>query len=193
MSDSSMAQRVGYRRTHNLVTAELRKVKARRIADVGCGTGVLTAHLAKELRPDFIVGTELSPSLLSKARLRSHRVDWRNETPEKLTLDDDSVDALVTTEAFHFCSQDEALKEFARVVRPGGVVVIVTIATRRGAVSRTLTNGGIVFPTRRRMAQMVREAGFEVIEQRSIRRHAVGLPTSLATIGRRPEPAKEKR
>lgn len=132
MSDSSMAQRVGYRRTHNLVTAELRKVKARRIADVGCGTGVLTAHLARELKPDLIVGTELSPSLLA-------------------------------------------------------------LATRRGALSRTLTNGGIVFPTRRRLAQMVREAGFEVIEQRSIRRHAVGLPTSLATIGRRPEPAKEKR
>lgn len=70
MSDSSMAQRVGYRRTHNLVTAELRKVKARRIADVGCGTGVLTAHLARELKPDLIVGTELSPSLLALATRR---------------------------------------------------------------------------------------------------------------------------
>ncbi len=193
MSASSMAQRAGYRRTHNLVTAELRKVKARRIADVGCGTGALTSHLAKELKPDLIVGTEQSPSLLAKARHRSHRVEWRNESPEKLTLEDASLDALVATEAFHFCSQGEALNEFARVVRPGGVVVIVTLFIRRGAVSRTLTNGGIVFPTRRRMAQMLRDAGFDVIEQRSIRRHAVGLPTSLATIGRRPEPAKEKR
>jgi demethylmenaquinone methyltransferase/2-methoxy-6-polyprenyl-1,4-benzoquinol methylase len=50
---------------------------------------------------------------------------------EAMPFADNSFDALIVTDAFHhFRNQERAVSEFARVVRPGGIVVVVELDPR---------------------------------------------------------------
>jgi SAM-dependent methyltransferase len=90
------------------------------VADVGAGTGKLTQTLAE-------VGTsvdavEPDPGMLDELRRRVPQVRAHRAPAESLPLDDDSVDEVVVAQAWHWFDQPAATREFARVVRPGGVV-----------------------------------------------------------------------
>jgi len=46
-------------------------------------------------------------------------------------FDDGALDAVVTTSAFHFFDQPAALREFHRVLRPGGLVAVSALSARQ--------------------------------------------------------------
>jgi SAM-dependent methyltransferase len=93
-----------------------------RVLDVGCGSG-LTLVLAGDrgARPS---GIDISPGLLGIARERLPDADLREGDMEELPFDDEAFDAILGVNAFQFAADPErALREAARVVRPGGRVV----------------------------------------------------------------------
>ena len=98
-------------------------------------------------------------------------------------------DAVVTTEAFHwFPDQEAALRQFRRVVRPGGTVHIALInpSTRLGArvlESGSRAMGGVAdWPTRTDMRRRVELAGFRVRKQsRTPRAFRMVVPTVLTS------------
>jgi SAM-dependent methyltransferase len=93
-----------------------------RVLDVGCGSG-LTLALAAErgARP---AGIDISPGLLAVARERLPDADLREGDMETLPFGDAAFDAVLGVNAFQFAGDPErALREAARVVRPGGRVV----------------------------------------------------------------------
>jgi SAM-dependent methyltransferase len=93
-----------------------------RLLDVGCGAG-LTLQLAAE-RGAVPSGIDISPSLLGVARERLMDADLREGDMESLPWEDDAFDAAVGVNAFQFAGDPRrALREAARVVRPGGRVV----------------------------------------------------------------------
>ena len=47
---------------------------------------------------------------------------------EQLPFDDGALDAVVTTSAFHFFDQPAALREFHRVLAPGGLVAVSALS-----------------------------------------------------------------
>lgn len=186
--DTALLQAVVYRPAQDEILAELRRGAASRVADVGCGTGILAARIAGTLHPEAVVGCDLSEGMLEVARVRSERVGWVRCASETLPLPDRSLDAVVSSHAFHFFDQPAALAELRRVLRPGGLVAVVMINpyTPAGsvAVRATVARMGR-FPDSRAMRQMLLRAGFTEVRQRRVRR--MGLPAlspDLLTVGR---------
>jgi ubiquinone/menaquinone biosynthesis C-methylase UbiE len=93
-----------------------------RLLDVGCGSG-LTLVLAKE-RGAIPVGLDVSPGLLRIARARLPDADLREGDMESLPYPDATFDTVTGVNAFQFAGHpQQALREAARVARPGGRVV----------------------------------------------------------------------
>lgn len=93
-------------------------------ADVGCGTGALTATVLALAEPARIVAVDTSEPFLARARRRitDPRASFRLGDAQALPLADGSVDAAVSGLAINFVpDQQRAAAELARVTRPGGV------------------------------------------------------------------------
>jgi SAM-dependent methyltransferase len=92
------------------------------VLDVGCGSG-LTLVLAAG-RGAVPSGVDISPGLLAIARDRLPRADLREADMESLPFGDAAFDAVTGVNAFQFAGDPrQALREAARVTRPGGRVV----------------------------------------------------------------------
>jgi ubiquinone/menaquinone biosynthesis C-methylase UbiE len=161
-----------YRPAHDEVIGQLRAHHSRRIADIACGTGILADRIERELHPDEIYGVDMSDGMLNQARARSTRVQWLRGAAEQLPFGDGSLDAVVTTSAFHFFHQAEALREFHRVLSSGGLVAVAALSARQ-----PLLQGPSAIkwkPAHHASADEVRAlfegAGFVVREQHRVRR-----------------------
>jgi phosphatidylethanolamine/phosphatidyl-N-methylethanolamine N-methyltransferase len=104
------------------------------ILEVGIGTGISLSGYSAGNR---VVGVDLSEQMLEKAKARvsqlalSHVVQLDVMDAEHLSFPDDSFDVVVATYVVSTCPNPEAaLDEFARVVKPGGEIVL---ANRVGA------------------------------------------------------------
>ncbi|WP_067546553.1 class I SAM-dependent methyltransferase [Nocardia crassostreae] len=189
--DTAPLQQVVYRPPQNEVVAELRAAGSRRIADIGCGTGILTSRIERELRPEIIYGIDASPGMLAQARRRSETVEWRHAAAEHLPIGDGELDAVVSTTAFHFFDHPVALREFQRVLTPGGLVAIATMRPSASAAAIQRVTSSPLFPAHapsgRATRKLLQDAGFEVVDQRSIRRQPIPpwLVPDMITIGRR--------
>jgi ArsR family transcriptional regulator len=99
------------------------------VADIGTGTGILAAELARlGLR---VIAVDHSTRMLDAARakfeaLSQDGVELRQGDAADLPLRDCEVDAAFAHRVLHYLpSPGDAIREMARVVVPGGVVVVV--------------------------------------------------------------------
>ena len=162
-----------YRPAQDEVIAELRAHGSRRIADIACGTGILAARIAAELEPDKVWGIDMSEGMLAQARTRSAAVHWVYGPAEELPFGDAELDAVVTTSAFHFFDQPAALREFHRVLAPGGRVAIATFSPPQPAVLNRLSArlpGPAHNPSPARLRELLRDAGLRVTDQHRVER-----------------------
>lgn len=90
------------------------------VLDLAAGTGIFTALLAPFAAR--LVAVEPVESMRAKIAGADTVLDG---TAESIPLDDASVDAVTVAQAFHWFRYDEALREIARVLRPGGVLALV--------------------------------------------------------------------
>ncbi len=90
-----------------------------RVADVGAGTGILS-RLLQRLGHEVVA---VEPDDLMRARLTrvSRGITVLAGTAEHIPLPDQSVDAVVAGQAYHWFDPVRAHREIARVLRPGGV------------------------------------------------------------------------
>jgi demethylmenaquinone methyltransferase / 2-methoxy-6-polyprenyl-1,4-benzoquinol methylase len=102
-----------------------------RALDVASGTGDLAIELARRVGPaGTVVGSDFSEAMLERARQKSPAVTWEWANALELPYPDDGFDAAtVGFGARNFSDLDRGLAEMARVVRPGGRVVILEITT----------------------------------------------------------------
>ncbi|MDT0156635.1 class I SAM-dependent methyltransferase [Microbacterium sp. ARD32] len=97
---------------------------ARRVADVGAGTGKLTRVIADA--PDAeVVAIDPDAGMLAKLRETVPGVPTFVGTAEALPLPDASVDAVVLGQAWHWVDPAAASAEIGRVVRPGGTLGLI--------------------------------------------------------------------
>jgi SAM-dependent methyltransferase len=91
-----------------------------RVADLGAGTGKLTATLAG-LGAE-VTAVEPDPQMLAELRRAMPAVRSVPGSAEAIPLPDASLDAVLAGQAMHWFDMDRALPEIARVLRPGGVL-----------------------------------------------------------------------
>jgi demethylmenaquinone methyltransferase/2-methoxy-6-polyprenyl-1,4-benzoquinol methylase len=110
-------------------TADLARVgPGSRALDVATGTGDLAIALAD--RGADVVGVDFAEKMLAIARGKAPAIDFRSGNALALEFPDDSFDAAtVGFGARNFDDLDRGLAEMARVVRPGGRVVVLEITT----------------------------------------------------------------
>jgi len=99
-------------------------LRARRVLDVGCGTGAITAELSRRSRGE-VTGIDLDPAMVAFAR--QHAPDARFELGDALALP--FPDGHFDVVCCHFVllwvqDPQRAVREMARVARDGGSVLI---------------------------------------------------------------------
>jgi demethylmenaquinone methyltransferase/2-methoxy-6-polyprenyl-1,4-benzoquinol methylase len=124
--------------------AELARVgPGSRVLDVATGTGDLALELARRVAPDGeVVGSDFSQAMLARARAKASALAGpapRFELGDALALPYPNAGFDAVTAAFgvrNFADLGAGLAEMARVVRPGGRVVVLEITTpARGPLS----------------------------------------------------------
>jgi SAM-dependent methyltransferase len=97
--------------------------RGRRLLDVGCGPGALTAELVRRAGADAVSAVEPSASFAAAVRERLPGVDVRQAAAERLPFPAGTFDATLAQLVVHFMADPVlGLQEMSRVTRPGGVV-----------------------------------------------------------------------
>lgn len=185
--DTEIVQHWIYRPAQDEMIALLKTRVSRRVADIGCGTGILADRIAREVRPEAIYGVDLSDGMLAQAVRRSTSVQWLTAPAEKLPFDDASLDAVVTTSAFHWFNQPEALREFHRVLAPKGFAAVATLSPRQRLPLQWLSANRLNpshAPDPAEMRALFTGAGFAVEDQHRVHRPVwTQLVSDLITVG----------
>jgi SAM-dependent methyltransferase len=94
---------------------------ARRVLDLGAGTGKLTRELLGLLGRDLqVTAVDPSDGMLAELKKVLPDVPAFLGTAEDIPLPDRSVDAVLVAQAWHWVDRDRAVPEVARVLSPGG-------------------------------------------------------------------------
>src|SRR6201997_5301213 len=154
-----------------------------RVLEVGVGTGISLPLYAPHVR---IFGTDISEAMLAKARERVAQRKLKNVEglavmdAEKLEFADDSFDVVMAQYVVTAVPNPEkALDEFARVLRPGGELIILTRVSADDGMRRIIEQGlqpvvrRLGFPTAgfawSRYAKWLAGArGIELVERRLV-------------------------
>ncbi|GIP10999.1 class I SAM-dependent methyltransferase [Paenibacillus macerans] len=95
------------------------------VADVGCGTGLSTMIWLKHA--ERVIGIEPNDDMreVALSRLREtgaqEKLTFVQGLSDQLPLESASVDIVTCSQSFHWMEPQPTLREFARVLRPGGV------------------------------------------------------------------------
>jgi ubiquinone/menaquinone biosynthesis C-methylase UbiE len=103
-----------------------------RVADIGAGSGLLTGHLARAVRPNGrVVATDIDGAVLDLLQSRlataglADLVERRVVAAEQPGLEAASYDAILLAEVDHYFQDEVAwLKEATKALKPGGRIVI---------------------------------------------------------------------
>ena len=102
-----------------------------RILDLATGTGWGSRIIAQRFAGVEVVGADIAEKLLEHARATAAKlglaIEYRHADAEALPFEDEEFDAVVSTFGVMFAAGPEAVAaELARVVKPGGRVVLAT-------------------------------------------------------------------
>jgi len=169
--------------------------EARRVLEVGCGTGALLAELPARCT---VHGLDLEPARLSEARVHARRARLTNGDAHRLPYPAQTFDLTFC----HFLllwveHPADVLCEMRRVTRPGGFVLALAEPDYSGRVDQpkelrplgrwqaeSLRRQGADPDLGRRLTGLFAEAGIKVIETGSLR----GSPGSSTGLGRGTHP-----
>ncbi len=137
----SLGQDAHWRR----VTAAAARPAGRRVADIAAGPGNVAEELLKA-GAAHVLAIDLSHNMLAEGKKRGlPDVTWINGDAQALPLADDSVDAVTISFGLRNLTDPAlGLAEFARVLRPGGDLVIAEFAAPTNDRFRTIYHDYLV-------------------------------------------------
>lgn len=168
----SMLGRITDRLEHRLVLDRIRPAQGRRILDVGCGDGVLATTLAAAGAQ--VTGLDASADMLATARRRADAsgvaLELVEGEAEHLSFADGSFDVVLSVATLCFSADpDRPVREMARVLRPGGRLVLGELGRWNTWAAMRRVQGWLGssvwraarFRTRRELRALVHHAGLE--------------------------------
>ena len=108
--------------------------------DVGCGTGALLDQLSRRWPEGHYTGVDLSPNMAETAQNKlGSRARILVGDAEALPLPDSQFQSVVCCDSFHhYPNPEAAVDEFARVLQPGGILLLADCTAPAGV--RAVTN-----------------------------------------------------
>jgi SAM-dependent methyltransferase len=123
------------------------------VADVGCGTGRVSAHLAA--RGVDIFGVDLSPGMIDVARRTHPRLRFQVGAMEDLPIQDAALGGLLAWYSLIHTAPSRlpaVVSEFARILKPGGWLLTAFQTGEGQRVERSTAYGHTVTMTHYRHA-----------------------------------------
>ena len=158
------------------ITVDLAEIQAgATVLEVGCGTGdVALAAKARAGAQGAVYGIDPSPEMIAVARAKALRqgaaVDFQIGLIEALAFQDGSVDVVLSSLMMHHLPDDlkrRGLAEIARVLKPGGRLLIVDIKRPDSRLSQAMNtlflHSGLSTGVQD-LSPMLQAAGFSDIE-----------------------------
>lgn len=114
--------------------SSLKPFAPRNVLDIATGTGDLALLIEKILKPESIIGCDISEGMMQVAREKCRRrgitnIRFEKEDCTALSYPDNSFDALTSSFGVrNFQELEKALGEMHRVLRPGGHLVILELS-----------------------------------------------------------------
>lgn len=112
--------------------AYLKQSQPKLILDVATGTGDFAIQAFEMLKPDKIIGIDISEGMLEVGRKKmkhhdlSSYIEMVSGDSEKIPFDDNNFDAITVSYGVrNFENLENGLAEMLRVLKPGGLVVIL--------------------------------------------------------------------
>lgn len=103
-----------------------------RMLDVGCGTGTLLSLTSRDGNCERLFGLDYSTEMVRRSAEKFARsqqaakLQMLNGDAERLPLADASLDVVTCCNSFHhYPHQTAAIRDFRRVLRPGGLLVLI--------------------------------------------------------------------
>ncbi len=162
----------GQWRKLRLRTANFASVQpGEQVLDVGCGTGTLALKVARRVgRAGRVVGIDPGTEQIARARVKAARrnlpIEFQIGMIEQLSFPDQTFDVVFSTLMMHHLPNSlkrQGLAEIARVLKPGGRLVIADFKRkqeRQGRAARFHAGGSSM----QDLAALVKDAGFEQLE-----------------------------
>lgn len=169
------------------------------VLDVGCGTGTLAILAKKRAGPaGRLCGVDASPEMIARARSKAAKagveVRFENAAAQALPFAESSFDLALSTIMLHHlgpAARRELAAELARVVKPGGRVLIVDFAGRaangKGPAGHFRHGHGHVDLAE--IIELLETAGFHLIESGAL--GIKNLHFALALRGTDPIPTTD--
>jgi MPBQ/MSBQ methyltransferase len=136
--------------------------------DVGAGTGFTTQGILAAVDPARVTMIDQSPHQLARAR-RKRALDAcpkRLGDAEDLPLPTDAVDRYVSAGSIEYWPDPQrAIAEAYRVLRPGGVALVVGPLRRSHPLARRLSDTWMLFPAEREYEDWMARAGFTDLQR----------------------------
>jgi len=141
------------------------------VLDVGCGTGTLPLEAARHVgRAGRVAGVDPGAEQIARARAKAARrhvsIEFQTGVIEQLPFPDQTFDVVLSTLMMHHLPASlkrQGLAEIARVLKPGGRLVIADFTRkqeRAGRAARFHAGGSSMHD----LAALVADAGFADLE-----------------------------
>jgi len=141
------------------------------VGDLGCGTGQLTETVAPYVRQ--VLAVDASMDMLDAARARldgaTTNVEFRKGELESLPIGDGELDVAVLSLVLHYSpAPPKALSEAARVIRPGGRVLVVDMLPHEHEEYQQQMGHVWLGFSDKQMTRFLTSAGFTDVRVRSL-------------------------
>lgn len=152
-----------------------------RMLDVGCGTGTLLALMAQDTNTELLVGLDYAEEMVRRAAEKfaagdhaAKRQALRGDA-EHLPLANRSFDVVTCCNSFHhYPHQPVAIREFERVLRPGGMLILID-GFRDNVIGWLVFDVGVATVEKHvhhaswsELHGMIDDAGFATVRQRKM-------------------------
>lgn len=145
------------------------------VLDIGCGGGNTLARMAECVTEGHLVGIDYAETSVEASRafnaplIEAGRMEILHGSVEHLPFADEHFDAVVTVESFYFWpNPEECLKEVARVVKKGGMFLLLAEIYERDdlpeSIREKIAGYALTNPTPEEFERLFRAAGFAVVE-----------------------------
>ena len=100
-----------------------------KVLDFGCGAGVMFPFFDKESKlPFWACDIDLTPAKLASKYFNIHNIKWLSNSDEISQIPSKSIDKIIALDVLeHIDSLDGLLKEFRRILKPNGQLIVSSL------------------------------------------------------------------